>query len=585
MSSPEPVILDKINQSIENNLTNEQFSVKAICTDVGISRTQLHRILKEASQLSATLYIRKRRLEKSKTLLTTTRRRISEIAESVGIGNYANFSKYFTDEFHLTPTDFRRQNTQEGALFLPDSTHFSIAVLPFVNMSTDSEQEYFSDGITEEIINVLTQIPTLKVAGRTSCFSFKNKNKDLRHIGSLLNVNHILEGSVRKSGNKLRITAQLISVQNGFHLWSGNFDRELNDVFAIQDEISLAILAEVKIKLFGDEKETLLKRDTNNAEAYQLYLKGLFYYNKLSGKEAFNKAITYFEQALVLESNYATAYTGIAGCYIQLWFFCQVPPEQSIQKARVAIQKALTLDPDNPENHIRDAHLKMWYDWDMRAAETIFKKALTMNPNAIEGHLYYGFWVAFSGNFELAHKHFLIALTLDPLAMINQLSAAFCYWWEGNLDECLVQIQKTIEFKPYFWCGYYVKALVLLEKLQFEELVPTIEKATQLHPSCLTMCFKGIAYVFSGQLDKAKEVIAELEANPDKYPISHHDIGQLYIAMGNFDKGHYHWNKAFDEHDGRMLFVNVFFRKAKFFKSHPRFQHFFKAIDEVLRGE
>ncbi len=275
----------------------------------------------------------------------------------------------------------------------------------------------------------------------------------------------------------------------------------------------------------------------------------------------------------------------MAGCYIQLWFFCQVPPEQSIEKAKIAIQKALALDPDNADNHVRDAHMKMWYDWDFKAAGKIFESALSRNPNSIEGHLYYGFFCSFLGKFDLAHQHFSTALALDPLAMINQLSVAFCYWWEGNLDECLVQIQKTIEFKPYFWGGYYVKSLVLLEKFQLQELIPTIEKATRLYPNCLTMCFKGIAYVFSGQTDKAKEVVAEIEANPEKYPLSYHDMGQLYIALMEFDRGAQYWQKALEQHDGRMLFINIFFRKAKFFKSHPRFQHFFQKIEGIIRNQ
>jgi adenylate cyclase len=588
MSRTEPIVFDKINQSIEQNLTDEQFSVDSLCKEVGISRSRLHRILIEETGLSTTLYIRKERLEKAKNLLSTTDLRISEIADAVGIGSPQNFSKYFTDEFDISPTDFRKHQPLATTPVIAKSEpvavsprDLSIAVLPFVNMSNDRGQEYFSDGITEEIINVLAQVPALKVAGRTSSFSFKNKNTDLRQIGAKLSVNHILEGSVRKSGNKLRITAQLIKVEDGFHLWSEKYDRELDDVFEIQDEISLAILEEVKIKLFGTEKKALLKRDTHNTEAYQLYLKGLFYFNKLSGGEALFKAVSYFEEAIALEPDYAAAYTGMAGCYIHLWFFAQVPPKQSIEIAKWAIQKALTLDPHNAENHVRDAHMKMWYDWDMKAAQTIFKKALAMNPNSIEGNLYYGFWGGFNGDFALAHTHFAKALALDPLAGMNQFAGAFCYWWEGDLDECLVQIEKTIQFKPYLWIGYYVKSLALLERFKFDELLPTIAKARQLYPSCLTICFEGIAFVFSGQLAKAQEVIAELEANPHKYPISHHDIGQFYIALGNLDKGHYHWNLALEQHDGRMLFINTFFRKAKFFKSHPQFARFFREIEEV----
>ncbi|GGD46854.1 hypothetical protein GCM10011514_08550 [Emticicia aquatilis] len=582
MTDSKKRLILKLNQFIETNLSNSELSPDTICLELGISRSQLHRILIEETKLSISLYIRKIRIEKAKSLLSTTQLRISEVADAVGITNPSNFSKYFFEEFDISPSDFKKLIEENEYVEKQYAQGQSIAVLPFVNMSNDIEQEYFSDGITEEIINALAQVPTLKVVGRTSSFSFKNKNTDLRKIGALLNVNYILEGSVRQSGKKLRITAQLIKVEDGFHLWSEKFDRDLQDVFEIQDEISLTILDEVKIKLFGNEKQTLLKRNTKNTEAYQLYLKGLFYYNKLSGKEAFYKAIAYFEEALLLEPNYAAVYSSIAACYIQLWFFAQVPPKQSIEKAKTAIQKALAFDPDSAENQIRDAHMKMWYDWDFKAAGKIFESALSKNPNSIEGHLYYGFFWGFSGKFDLAHQHFSKALDLDPLAMINQISAAFCYWWEGNLDECLVQTQKIIDFKPYFWGGYYVSSLALLERFQFQELIPTIEKATLLYPNYLTMCFKGIAYTFSGQTAKAQKVMAELETNPDRYPISHHDIGQFYIALGDFEKGHYHWDKALDQHEGRMLFIHIFFRKAKFFKSHPRFEHFFKVIEAIL---
>ena len=174
----------------------------------------------------------------------------------------------------------------------------SIAVLPFANMSSDPEQEFFSDGISEEIINMLAQVPGLKVAGRTSSFTFKGKNQDLRTIGELLNVNLILEGSVRKSGNRLRITAQLINVADGYHLWSEKYDQQLEDIFDIQDEISLAILNAIKIKLFGAAKEALFKRYTDNPEAYQLYLQGRFYYNRWAGADGYKKTIEYYNEAI-----------------------------------------------------------------------------------------------------------------------------------------------------------------------------------------------------------------------------------------------------------------------------------------------
>ncbi len=200
----------------------------------------------------------------------------------------------------------------------------SIAVLPFVNMSDDVEQEYFSDGISEEIINMLAKVPGLKVIARTSSFSFKGMNQDVKLIGEQLNVSHILEGSVRKSGNKLRITAQLINVTDGAHMYSEKFDRELEDVFDIQDEISLKILDAIKMKLFAEKKEAVLKNYTENIEAYQLFLKGRYHYNKLTPDD-FTKAIEYYKAAIALDSEYAIAYAGLSYCYYDAYYFRWLP--------------------------------------------------------------------------------------------------------------------------------------------------------------------------------------------------------------------------------------------------------------------
>src|ERR1019366_350753 len=228
----------------------------------------------------------------------------------------------------------------------------SIAVLPFTNMSSDPEQEFFSDGISEEIINMLAQVPGLKVAGRTSSFSFKGKNQDLRLIGEQLNVNHILEGSVRKSGNKLRITAQLIKVADGYHLYSEKFDRELEDIFDIQDEIALAILNAIKIKLLDAEKKDVLKRYTDNPEAYQHYLRGRFHVNQYSGADAFKKAIVYYETAIKIEPGYAPAYAGMGWCWLELWFFQFLSREQSLPQMIQSVQCAMELDDEIAESQI-----------------------------------------------------------------------------------------------------------------------------------------------------------------------------------------------------------------------------------------
>jgi adenylate cyclase len=585
MTHTDKTLLEKFDHIIAKNLEDSSFSTDKVCLDLGVSRSQLYRIVKEETTLSISLYIRKRRIDKAKVLLSTTQMRVSEIANAVGIDSPQNFSKYFTEEFNLSPSDYRKQIAIEENLsdFIPEN--FSIAVLPFVNMSDDMEQEYFSDGITEEIINVLAQVPALKVAGRTSSFAFKNKNKDLRHIGSLLNVNHILEGSVRKSGNKLRITAQLIKVQDGFHLWSEKYDCEMEDIFDIQDEISLKILAEVKIKLFGEAKEALLKRDTKNTKAYHLYLQGRFCYNKASGTAIFYKAIEYYEAAIAIDPNFVAAYVGVAQCYGFLWMFSQVAPELSVEKSKLYIQKAFDLDPENAENLSMDARTKLWYEWDLPSAEKVFKKALAINPNSIDALLHYGMFCNFAGKYDLAIEHFSRAIELDPLSMMNQHALGFLYWCNDELEKGVRVAEKMIDFKPYYWGGYYIKGLNLFEMRQFQEAIPSLEKTSSLYPSSITKGLLGIGYAFTGQTKKARELITELEVNINQHPVSNYDLGQLYIALGDFDKAEAYWEKAFEMHEGRMLYLNIVYRNTKFFKVHPRFQHFFKAIEEVLEYE
>ncbi len=583
INSREKEVIGILKQFIEENLDNSELSIEAICVFVGISRTQLHRVIKIETNLSTTLFIRKIRLEKAINLLQSTNLRISEIADAVGISNSTNFSKYFYEEFTISPTDYKKKHFLKIPTEIPNNvSQLSIAVLPFINMSNDLEQEYFSDGITEEIINLLAHVPQLKVAGRTSCFSFKNKNSDLRHIGSMLNVNHILEGSVRKSGNTLRITAQLIKVSDGFHLWSEKYDTEMNDIFKIQDEISSQILEKIKINLFGEDLQTLFKRDTQNIEAYRMYLKGLFHYNKFSGTEEFYTAITYFEKAIALDPAYASAYSSMAACYMQLSFFSQILPDKNFTKTKFAIQKALELEPNNADHFVRDGQMKMWFDWDFNGAIKSFNKAMAINPNNIQLNHYLGFFYNFTEQKDLANYHFQKCLELDPLSTLNKLGMGWNMWWQGNFDLGLAYAQNMINANPFFWAGYHLKALFLFEKFQFEGIHFYLEKSIELYPSSLTICLKAMILIFMNEPEKAKELLAHLEANEKKLPVSNHDLGQLYIALGDLDHGDYYWEKALEMHEGRMLFIHKFFRKAKFFKTHPRFQKYFEAIEQVF---
>ncbi|UCC83920.1 MAG: hypothetical protein JSW46_03010, partial [Gemmatimonadota bacterium] len=268
----------------------------------------------------------------------------------------------------------------------------SIAVLPFANMSDDPGNEYFSDGMTEEIINALAQLEGLRVAARTSSFAFKGKSPDVREVGAKLNVATALEGSVRKAGNRLRITAQLVSVADGYHLWSERYDREMEDVFAIQDDIARAIAEKLQVTLVAGVAEPLVRRPTENVEAYDLYLRGRFFAHQ--GGEGPRKGLEYFQRALAGDPEYALAHAGIAEAYSQLGNTGILRPKEAMPRAREAAIRALELDETLAEAHLSLGWIGWTYDFEWSNAEKYFLRALELNPDLPEAHFKYGFFLA-----------------------------------------------------------------------------------------------------------------------------------------------------------------------------------------------
>jgi adenylate cyclase len=566
--------INKLNAFLDENMDHFAWSLEAICNKIGISRAQLHRTIKEKTQLSVTLYIRQKRLEKAKKLLSETDLRISEIAYLVGIESPQNFSKYFTEAFRISPTEFRKQGLTMEEIPVADEPNdkLSIAVLPFLNMSNDAEQEYFSDGITEEIINALTHVPTLKVAGRTSCFTFKGKNQDIRLIGEQLNVTHILEGSVRKSGNRIRITTQLIKVEDGYHLWSEKYDRELKDIFDIQDEISLAILKEIKVKLFGEDKQVALKRYTNNPEAYQLYLHGRFYHNKFGGAEEYLKAIGYFEAAIALEPDYAIAYSGIASCYLNLWFYRHLPPAQSLPQMQQATEQSLRLDGQITESYLALARMQLLYEWDFDSAAETFKKAMMLHQTTAELHGQYALFWSLSDRHDKAREHVLSALSLEPFSLINNFYASYIYWLSEDFDKAIAQGRRLVELEPAFWGGHLVIGLNLIAFKNYSEALEELEKALQLNYTGLTLSACGVLFGLSGEVIKAKDILEKMAVLNRTQPVDNYDLGIVHACMGDIDTACLYFEKAIEAHEPPMLFFKYIVRDwLKTFKSDPRY--------------
>lgn len=454
----------------------------------------------------------------------------------------------------------------------------SIAVLPFANMSSDPEQEFFSDGISEEIINMLAQVHGLKVAGRTSSFSFKGKSLDLRIIGEQLSVSLILEGSIRKSGNKLRITAQLIKVADGFHLWSEKFDRELEDIFDIQDEISLAILNAVKIKLFGAEKNAVLKRSTDNPEAFELYLQGRFYFNKWSGASGFNKAIEFYRAAIAIEPEYALAYTGLASCYLNLWFFSHIPPEQSLPELTRSALLSLELDDELAESHLAVARMKMYCDWDLTGAEISYLKALEINPKIAELHEQYAYCLGLSGDYTSAIKYATSAIGLDPFSLMNNFHLGSIYWMAGEHEKGIEQGKKLIELESRFWGGHCVVGANLMALKRFSEAMPELELAVKRNYSVFNLYYWGVGLALTGEKEKAREVLEKMEILRSTHSMGNFEIGFVYAALGESDTAFSYFEKAVSNHEGNVLFFKYNIKYHTQLEHDPRTKRLMQKI-------
>ena len=423
----------------------------------------------------------------------------------------------------------------------------SVAVLPFVDDSPEKSHAYLCEGIPNTLINALNTIQNLRVPARTSAFSFVGKGLDIQGIGQKLNVENVLEGSIQVVGNNLRVTASLIKVKDGYQLWNETYDRKLEDVFAIQDEIAQAIVKALKVRLLGEQEKRLVKRYTDNMEAYKVYLEGLYYWNKRTGKDL-NKAIELFNQAIAKDPNYALAYVGLADSYSLLTLYADARPKDVFPQAKAAAAKALELNESLAEAHNSLAYVYERYDWNWKAAEAEFKRALEFNPNYATARFWYGEFLMYSGRFEESFREMKRALELDPVSLITNASLAWEYLVAQQPDQALVQIQKTLEMDPNFAYGRSILGLTYLTKKNYPEAIDEHKKARALSgDSVMAAAALGMAYATVGKLDEAKGILEELTARSQKQYISPYWLAGLYGAMGDTDKAFELVNKAYEE--------------------------------------
>ena len=360
----------------------------------------------------------------------------------------------------------------------------SIAVLPFVNMSNDPEQEYFSDGMAEEIINSLTHLKDLDVAGRTSSFQFKNKNIDLRNIGKKLGVQIVLEGSVRKQGNTLRITAQLINVDNGYHLWSEKYDREITDVFQIQDEIAFAITEKLRITLQKKDREKITRVYTQNTEAYELYLKGRFYMSRRG--VSLLTSIQCFQKAIELDPNFALAHSAYADTHLLVATYGLLPPVKVMTVAKHSAEKALQLDPGLCEPYCALGYYYTCYEWNWVEAKKHFLRAIELNPRYAEGHFRYGwnYLACVEGNFTEAEKHGAEAIKLEPLSSICYATHSLILHCAGKFEEALKICKTGIELDSNSFVCHMNAGSIYLGLKQYDDAIASYDRSGCRWCSC-----------------------------------------------------------------------------------------------------
>jgi TolB-like protein len=431
----------------------------------------------------------------------------------------------------------------------------SIAVLPFVDMSPQKDQEYFCEGIAEELLNSLSGLKHLRVAARSSSFKFKGQTLDATEIGAQLRVSSILEGSVRKAGDRLRITAQLIDTTGGFHLWSERYDRNIDDVFAVQEEIARAIVEKLKVNLLGGTEAPLVRQLTDDVEAYNAYLKGRYYWNRRYAG-GLQKGMQCFQQSIERDPEFAPPHSGLADCWNILAFYGYVPPTVGFPKAKAAALKALAIDDRLAEAHTSLAWATTFFDWDWRTGERGFMRALQLNPDYGIAHLWYAFFLSAMGRTEEGREHLRRARVAEPLSMMTNAAASFFMYLHRIFDQGIEEAQRALELDASFGPAHSFLANNYALKGRFDEAVRACDTALHLLERLPNIeAWAGYCYARAGQQTKAVEILERL-TNSERYVSAYH-VAMLCLALERTEEVFEWLGKAYENRDNWMVFLNI----------------------------
>jgi serine/threonine protein kinase/tetratricopeptide (TPR) repeat protein len=430
----------------------------------------------------------------------------------------------------------------------------SIAVLPFKNISSDAEQEYFCDGMTEQIITNLSHLPDLNVIARTSVMQFKNSNKPIPEIGTLLGVANVLEGSIRKSGSRIRVTAQLIKADDGFHLWAKDYDRELRDVFSVQDDVAKAIVAAMKVSLSDQQSATIAKRYTDNTEAYQFYLKGRFHWNKRTEADE-NLAITLFERAIAVDPAYALAYSGLADAYSVIGNQGFQSAQEAWPRAKAAATKALELDDQIGEAHTSLGYVKWMYDMDWSGAEVEFRRAVELNPGYATAHYWYSNYLLVFLRFDEALSEIHRAVELDPLSTTIAVGLGLTYNHARQYDEAIEALRNVAKLDPKSGTMRFEMGIALLGKRKYPEAIASLQEAAARKTSSGTtaLAMLGYAYGRAGEKERARKILRQITRDSGGRYFKPTACALVCVGLGDYDQAISWLQKACREERGVYL--------------------------------
>ena len=452
------------------------------------------------------------------------------------------------------------------------ATSHSIAVMPFENAGNDPNTEYLAEGISEALINSLAELRQLRVIARATAFRYKRKDVDPQRVGRELQVAAVLTGKVRQMQDALNVQVDLVDAATGAQIWGAGYDRKLTDLVAIKQAIAQEVTAKLKLKLSSEEQRRLVKRDSSNAEAYQFYLRGRYFWNKRT-PDGIKQAIDQFQQAIQRDPNFALGYTGLADSYIALTFYNFAAPHETMPKAKESALKAVALDDTAAEPQASLGNILVNYDWNWSAAEKAFKRSIELKPDYATGHEWYAIhYLTATGRLEEAVQEMKKALELEPASLIMNTFMGATLYYAGRYDEAVDQCRRTIEMDPNFAVAHWHLGLAYEQKQVFDAAIEEFQKAVSLSGgSPLMKAALGHAYAKSQKKDEANKILGELNELSKQEYVSSYEVATIYVALGDNEQAFQLLEKAYAEHSFHLVRLNVS-PHFKAISSDPRFQ-------------